>query len=142
MEQNKKDPRDKPGQFTTEVHRTRVEARAEGALQERKSVGQLVKEAQEDLIEQGRKLEREDIKSKSTLYQQGFAEGQAVGIKVAGEALYYRGIEKGRSVGFEEGYRKARGVSCYDAIGMGVLIGFLTAVFGGLAGIYFQWFIF
>lgn len=52
----KKDKRDKPGQFTTEVHKTKVKAKAEGVRETEASLSQQVKEAEERLIEQGRQI--------------------------------------------------------------------------------------
>lgn len=104
------------GQFTTEVHNTKEKAFEEGKKAGEVSVGQLVKEAEEALKEEGRqeiieKYTKEFVCLKREVYDEaidgafkrGHVHGFEIGNKMIGDARYQQGVEKGMKMGRVEG---------------------------------------
>lgn len=138
----------KLGQFTTEVKRTKDAARLEG----KKSVGQLVLEAQEALREEGRQemkyqnrilIEQLDCLKEKHAEEIVFERAKAlcegaVKLNQDSDARYENGVAKGLRVGREEGYEAGVTDKNREKFTAGLVIGMIVVFIAALIGIQFR----
>jgi len=148
--------KNKPGQFTTEVHETKERAFQSGKIAGEVSMGQLVKEAEDRLREEGRQeiidqyrkdfvcLKKESYdQAIDDAYKDGHANGFAIGNKMTGDARFQQGVETGVRLGYSEG--KAVGIEETNddlkatSFTIGVIFGSAAMAFGGLIGMATGW---
>lgn len=155
MATKKKDPRNKKGQFTTEVKRTKVKSAAE----ERAKLEKSIAEREEKLREEGREqvrakcisdfetlrrnLDGQNTVNVTRAYESGkldgFQDGQAVGLKASGDARYHQGIELGVTKGFKDGVEVGKVIGRregqHSRFVLGIVMGGFVVFIGGAIGV-------
>lgn len=141
------------GQFTTEVYKTKKKAFALGKKSSEVPIGQLVKEAEDVLREEGRqeiieKYKAEFVCIKKEHYDEiideankdGYNKGFAIGNKMTGDARFQQGVEEGTRREFPKayaiGFKRASHIVGSEAFAFGMCIGYVVLALGAVTGYF------
>jgi len=145
------------GQFTTEVYKTKKKAFALGKKSSEVPIGQLVKEAEDALREEGRQEIIEKYKAEFVCikkehydeiideankdgYYNGYNKGFAIGNKMIGDARFQQGMEEGAKREFPKahaiGFKRASHIVGSEAFAFGMCIGYVVLAIGSVTGYF------